>query len=77
MKVTVVPVQVGLLSTEIRTVGVTFVVTLIVITFDVAVVVEAHGAFEVNIHVITSLFAIDDGVNVELFVPAFIPFTCH
>lgn len=66
-----------MLSTVIRTDGITLVATLIVIAFDVVVVVETQVAFEVIIHVITSLSVIEDGVNVELFVPVFIPFTCH
>lgn len=66
-----------MLSTVIRTDGITLVATLIVIAFDVVVVVETHVAFEVIIHVITSLSEMEDGVNVELFVPVFIPFTCH
>ena len=57
--------------------GTTTAVTTMVIAFDVAVVGKAHDALEVIITVITSpLFKVVD-VNVEEFVPAFTPFTCH
>ena len=65
--------QIGLLLAEIEIVGVTEVVTAIVIAFDVAVVGNAHVALEVNTHVTICPFVSVDVRNVALFVPAFIP----
>ena len=42
-----------------------------------AVVGDAQIAFEVNITCTTSPFASDEVIKVELFEPAFTPFTCH
>ena len=51
--------------------------TTIVILVLVAVVGEAQDALEVSITLTTSLLFNVVLVNVELFVPAFTPFTCH
>jgi len=61
VKVTCEPEQVGLLSTEIETDGVTVGVTLIVIVFELAVAGLAQLALEVSTHAITSPLAkLDD-----------------
>jgi hypothetical protein len=51
--------------------------TVIGIPVLVAVVGDAQVAFDVSITVTTSLFARVEVINVGLFDPAFIPFTCH
>ena len=61
----------------IETVGVTVVLTVIDILFEFAVVGLAHVAVDVIVHVTACPLVIADEVNVALFVPAFIPATCH
>ncbi len=76
VKLTEVPAQIEVDEAFIVTDGVTDE-TVIVIWLLVAVVVEAHAAFDVRITLITSpLFKVPD-VNEFEFVPAFTPFTCH
>lgn len=77
VNVTDVPVQIEVVEVVIVIVGVTPAETTIVIGFEVAVGIEAHDAFDVKMHCTTSLFTNDVLVYVELFVPTFIPFTCH
>ena len=48
-----------------------------VILFEVAVVVLAQLAFDVNTQVTIALSANVELVNVALFVPVFVPFTFH
>ena len=71
------PGQTGLVPVIVP--GVTGVAGLTVIATGVlvAVVGEAHVAFDVSITVTTSPFASEVVLNDELFVPAFTPFTCH
>ncbi len=57
--------------------GVTKLATVIVIELDVAGLPTATGSFDVIIQLTTELLANVVVVNVELFVPAFTPFTCH
>ncbi len=76
VKVTEVPAQIEVEEALIVTDGLTDEV-VIVIWLLVAVLVEAHAAFDVRITFTTSpLFRVLD-VNVFEFVPAFTPFTCH
>ena len=51
--------------------------TVIVMEFDVAGLPVTHVLLEVNSQVTTSLFTNAVVVNVELFVPALVPFTFH
>ena len=51
--------------------------TVIVTGALVAVVGEAHVAFDVSITVTKAPFVSEVVLNDELFVPAFTPFTCH
>ena len=55
----------------------TLVFTVIVMEFDVAGLPVTHVLLEVNSQVTTSLFTNASVVNVELFVPASVPFTFH
>jgi hypothetical protein len=71
----VLPKQTGLLLPADGAEGTGFIT--IVILFEVAVVGLAHGELEVKIQVNTWPLFIADEVNVELFVPALMPFTCH
>ena len=57
--------------------GVTDAVVVIVSALLVAVGVLAHDALPVITTVTTSLFAIDEVVNVALLLPAFTPFIFH
>ena len=61
----------------ILTVGATEAFTLMVIPELVPVGELKHVAFEVRIQVTTCPFVKLLEVNVELFVPALTPFTCH
>ena len=76
VNVTELPAQTGLADAPIDTLTGRFGFTVIGIVLDVAGLPVAHVEFEVNTHVIKSLFA---GVyeNVALFGPAFTPFTFH
>jgi hypothetical protein len=62
---------------KIETEGVTVAFIVIVIPFDVAVAGLAHAALEVKTHVTDWPFVIVVEVKLELFVPAFKPFTFH
>ncbi len=57
--------------------GVTAGFTFMVMAELVAVGVPAQKALVVIVQVTTSEFASDEEVKEELFVPAFVPFTCH
>ena len=56
-------------------VGILF--TVMVTELDVAVVTDAHGSFDVNTQETILPLANVVLVKVELFVPAFTPFTFH
>ena len=58
-------------------VGVTRALRVTVMLFEVAVVVLAQLAFDVNTQVTIALSANVELVNVALFVPVFAPFTFH
>jgi hypothetical protein len=57
--------------------GVTLVVILMVIVFEVAVVALTHVALDVITQVTICPLVNDEVVNVALFVPAFAPSTFH
>lgn len=76
VKVTLEPEQIVVLLATIDNEGVTFVVTLIVTVFEVAVVVLTHDALLVNIQDTLSLFVNDELVYV-LPVEVFTPFNFH
>ena len=77
VKIVEAPEHAVVLLLTTLTVGVTAVVTIIVITLLVAVAVEAHKALPVSMHVIWSLLFKAADVNEGAFPPTFIPFTCH
>ena len=58
-------------------VGVTFVLIIAVIAFEVAVFAVAQFAFEVITQVTIALFNKVEVVKVALFEPVFTPFTFH
>lgn len=74
---TVLPEQMLLVVVAILTDGVTFGTTVILILLDVALFGTAQADAEVTVHHTESLFDIANVVNVELLVPAFVPFTFH
>ena len=77
MKVTDVPGQILFVLATIFTEGVGAGITFNVTALLVAEAGEAHVALEAKITVTTSpLFSVAL-VNVELFVPTLLPFTCH
>jgi hypothetical protein len=57
--------------------GTTVGLMVIVMTLDVAVVGDAQLALEVIIHFTVDPFVSVFVVKVALFVPAFVPLTCH
>lgn len=59
------------------TAGVTLLPMVIVIEFEVAVVGDAHAELDVMIHVTTCPLVRVVVVYVALFVPTFVPLTCH
>ena len=73
------PAQLGFVPVvnAILIVGAITALRVSVMLFDVAVVVLAQLAFDVNTQLTISLSANVELVNVELFVPAFVPFTFH
>ena len=76
VKVTLVPEQIVVVEATIETDGVTEV-AVIVTTLLVAVGVVTQPALDVMITLTWSPFVSVLEVNVEEFVPAFTPFTCH
>ena len=77
MNVTELPGQTEELGVLIFTVGATAELIVIVITFDVALAGTAHDALDVITHFTVWPFVSVEVVNVALFVPALVPFTCH
>jgi hypothetical protein len=77
VKVTDVPVQIGLADGAIVTLTGRFVLTVIVIVLDVAGLPVAQVAFEVRTHVTRFPFARAELVYVLLFVPTFPPLSFH
>ena len=77
VKVTASPAQIVELLAAMLTDGVTEVLTLIVMLFDDAVVVDAHVALEVSTQLTTASFANELLVKTGLFVPTLLPFTFH
>jgi len=77
VKVIEPPAQIVVVLAEIVTDGVTGELTVIVIPPEVAVNGIAQARLLVITHVTICPFVIVDEVNVELFVPIFVPFTCH
>ena len=78
MKVTLVPTQIIFPGSTVKlTVGITGVSTVIVISFDEAGFPVTHGASDVISQVTTSPLFKELDVNVELFVPEFVPSTFH
>ena len=73
------PAQLGFepLVIDIETEGTTVVFITIVMPLDVAVVGDAHAAFEVRTQVTTCPLVRVDDVKLALLVPAFTPFTFH
>jgi len=76
VKVILLPEQIDVDDALIDTAGVTELV-VIEIMLLVAVDEVVQLAFEVMVTVTWSLFASELEVNVEEFVPAFTPLTCH
>lgn len=77
VKVAACPAQIEVLLADTVTDGATEPVTVIVTGADVAVVAERQVALLVSMHVTCALLVSVVVVKVALFVPAFIPFTCH
>jgi len=77
LKVTETPTQIAVELAEMLTDGVTDGVTAIAIELDIAGEPVAQFKLDVMITVTTSPFASEVVVNVEEFVPAFTPLTCH
>jgi hypothetical protein len=77
VNVTLVEGQIEVLLALMLMVGVTALETVMVIALLVAVVVVAHGAFEVSTHVITSPFTKPDAMKLFVPVPTFPPFFFH
>jgi len=79
LKVTGTPIQVGLVPDvmAIDTVGIVIGLTVMVTMLLVMVVGFAQVASEVKIQVTTSPFASKGAVWEILFVPTFVPFSCH
>jgi len=76
VKVTEVPAHIGLADAPIVILTAAVAVTLIVTVLEVAGLPVGQLILEVSTQVTASLF---NGIyeNVELFVPAFTPFTFH
>jgi hypothetical protein len=79
VKVAEAPAHCGLVPEvkAIDSVGVTTGLTVITTAFEVAVAGLTQVAFEVSSQVTDCPFVMEEEVNVELFVPAFVPFTFH
>lgn len=77
VKVTLVLEQILLADAAMLTVGVTGVLAIIVIPLLVTVGTAKQVALDVSTQVTTSLLFNVVEVNVLLFVPTFVPFTCH
>jgi hypothetical protein len=77
VNVTDVPAQIVVTDAAIPTLGTSIGFTVIVTVLDVAVTGETHVALEVTITVTASLLFKVVEVNVEEFIPAFTPFSCH
>ena len=77
VKVTACPAQIGLPGfAAMLTDGVNVVVTCTVYV-AIAVVGDAHDAFDVTLtETISLLFKVDE-LKLTEFVPAFVPLTCH
>lgn len=71
------PTQIAVLLAVIFTDGVIDGITVIVMELEVAGEPVAQVKLDVMITVTTSPFAKELIVNIEEFVPAFAPFTCH
>ena len=77
VNVTLLPEQIELELAEIDMVGVTNAVTVIVIEFDVAGLLNTPAKLEVITQVTTSPVFSVLVVKVALFVPTLVPFTFH
>ena len=77
VKVTEVPVHIEVALAEILTAGTAEGFTVMVIPFEVAVVGLTQAKLLVKIQVTICPLVSVELVNVELFVPAFTPLTCH
>ena len=77
VKVTDVPVQIVVVGVVMLTDGVTAVLTVMVIAFDVAVVGDAHGEDDVMTQVTTAALVKVVEVYVALLVPTLVPLTFH
>lgn len=79
LKVTGTPIHVGFVPDvmAIDAVGLVIVLTVMVTMLLVIVVGLAQVAFEVKIQATTSPFASKGAVWEILFVPTFVPFSCH
>jgi len=77
VKVTEVPVHIEAALAEIPTEGINEGFTVMVIPFEVAVVGLTQAKLLVKIQVTICPLVSVELVNVELFVPTFVPFTCH
>jgi hypothetical protein len=77
VKVTDAPVHIVVVGVVMLTDGVTDVLTVIVIAFDVAVVGDAHGELDVMTHVTTAPLVSVADVYVALLVPTLVPLTFH
>ena len=77
VKVTEVPEQMVVAVVETLTDGVTEELTVIAMVFDVAVVVLTQLELLVSTQLTICPFVNAGVVNVELLVPAFVPFTNH
>ena len=78
VKVTLVPAQIAPEGTAaMPTLTGKLGLTVMVIAFEVAGFPVGQVAFEVRMHLTTSLFASVVIVNAELLLPEFTPFTCH
>ena len=77
VKVTDVPVQMVVVGVVMLTDGVTAVLTVMVIAFDVAVVGDAHGEDDVMTQVTTAALVKVVEVYVALLVPMLVPLTFH
>lgn len=78
MKVTLVPLQILPLALEaITTAGVTEVLMLMVMEFELAVEEEAQAALDVMTQVTTSPLDSEAVVNVALLLPVLVPLIFH
>lgn len=77
VKVTEVPEQMVVAVVETLTDGVTEELTVIAMVFDVAIVVLTQVELLVSTQLTICPLVNEVVVNVELLVPAFVPFTNH